>query len=234
MQPKLYEYSVCPFCCKVKAMLAFKGAAYESIEVHPLNKKEIAFSENYRKVPIYIDSEGKQINDSTVIMKHIDQEFPDTRYFTDSDGEKKWLSWSETLVQGLPVVIYNNLGNSLKGFNYITRVGKFSWWQRTVIKYSGAFVMTLVAKKIAKRLNIEDASAFLIQKGREWAAGLEGQPFIGGAQPNGADIAVFGIINSVSNLNAGDILKENKVFWDWYERMQAACQSRRIQTVASL
>lgn len=225
MQPKLYEYSVCPFCCKVKAMLAFKKVEFESIEVHPLNKKEIAFSEDYRKVPIYIDSSGKQVNDSTVIMQHIDREFPGTRFFTESEEEKKWLAWSETLVQGLPTVIYNNFGNSLKGFSYITRVGRFSWWQRTVIKYSGAFVMTLVAKKIAKRLSIEDPAAFLTAKGKEWTDGLAGKSFISGSQPCGADIAVFGIIRSVWDLNAGEILKSNTLFEKWYQRMESASLS---------
>lgn len=221
MQPKLYEYSVCPFCCKVKAILALKNISYDSIEVHPLNKKELDFSPEYRKVPIYIDSQGKQVNDSNVIMRHIDKEFPETQYFTDSELEHKWMNWSESLVQGLPTVIYNNLGNSLKGFNYITRAGKFSWWQRRVIKYSGAFVMTMVAKKIAKRQNIDNPEQFLRDKAAEWTDGLGAKAFIEGDTPNGADIAVYGIIKSVEDLNAGDMLKTSKPFWDWFERMEA-------------
>ena len=48
---KLFQYHNCPFCCKVRAFLDYYGIEYEKVEVNPLLKTEIKFSE-YRKVPI--------------------------------------------------------------------------------------------------------------------------------------------------------------------------------------
>jgi len=235
MKPKLYQYAVCPFCHKVSSALQYKGVAFEAIEVHPLNKKEISFSTDYRAVPIYIDSSGKQVNDSTPIMRWIDEEFPGPRIFkqdpTAAKRDEVWLAWSEKLVKGLPTGIYNNLFNSLSAFNYITKIGKFSWSQKLTIKYMGAFVMTLVAKKIRKREEIDDPNAFLKRMAEEWANGLSGKPYMGGEEPSASDIAVFGITRSVAELKAGKLLESNAAFGAWVGRMKASLSSKAVLSV---
>lgn len=224
MKPKLYKYAACPFCNKVAALLAYKGVDYEGIEVHPLKKAEIAFSTDYRAVPIYIDGSGKQINDSTPIMRHIDAEFPQNKVFRENVTEKawedQWLAWSEKLVQALPTVVYDTFPNSWDAFNYITKVGKFGWWDRQMVRLSGAFVMTLVSKKIRKRLQIENPTAFLSQMITEWSGkALSGNPYCGGQEPNAADIAVFGISKTVAELSAGKLFAQDAAFSAWYSRM---------------
>ncbi|MDP3919266.1 MAG: glutathione S-transferase N-terminal domain-containing protein [Candidatus Omnitrophota bacterium] len=226
MKPKLYQYAACPFCNKVTSILAYKKVDFDVVEVHPLNKKEIAFSTDYRAVPIYIDSKGQQVNDSTAIMKHIDEEFPSSAVFATEaekkEQEEKWLAWSEKLVRGLPTVVYDNLLDSIKAFDYITKTGKFSWVQSRLIKYSGAFVMTLVAKKIRTREAIEDPQAFLEKKTQEWAEGLKGKKFMAGETPGAADLAVFGICRAVGELKAAKTFEKNQDFWTWLERMKGA------------
>lgn len=223
MKPKLYQYAACPFCSKVAALLTYKKVDYETIEVNPLNNKEIAFSKEYTKVPIYIDSKGQQVNDSAQIMKHVDREFPEPLVFKTNSPEKeeeeKWLAWSENYVQALPTLIYENFFKSLKAFHYITRVGNFSWFSRRMVKYSGALAMTLVAKKLKAKLNIQDPKALLTQKIQEWTQGLNNKDWMGGLAPNASDIAVFGISRIVHELPAGKALKENPKFSQWMNRM---------------
>lgn len=60
MKVKLFQYHNCPFCCKVRAFLDYYGIEYEKVEVNPLLKKEIKFSE-YRKVPIAM-VDGQQVH----------------------------------------------------------------------------------------------------------------------------------------------------------------------------
>ena len=236
-KPKLYQYTACPFCSKVRTMLEFKGVDYEAIEVHPLNKKELDFSPDYRKVPVYIDSQGQQVNDSTPIMQHIDQEFEGRTAFcsdtADKEREQTWLDWSQGLVKGLPTVIYDTVGNAIKSFDYITKVGQFSWFQKRMIKYSGAFIMTMVAGKIKKREGIDDPTQFVRTKAEELVTGLENQAFLGGAAPNGADLAIYGIVQSVAGLNAGDIFDENAEFKAWCQRMKEVLENNpKLQPAA--
>lgn len=56
---ELYSYAICPFCERTKALLDYLGLRYSSIEVNPLTKSEIAFSVDYKKVPIavFLDNE---------------------------------------------------------------------------------------------------------------------------------------------------------------------------------
>jgi len=223
-KPKLFQYAVCPFCCKVEALLNYKNVPYEAVEVHPLNKKEIRFSPDYKKVPIYIDSNGKQVNDSTPIMRHIDKEYPEKRVFEQNpvakEKEDEWLKWSdEVLVKALPPVIYQKFGDAVKAFEYITKVGKFSCFQKFYIKYSGAVAMTMVAKKSAKRQNITEPEQHLRETLKDWEKALEGSPFLGGIKPNGADLAVYGILKSISNLPGFSIIEENTKVIDWYHKL---------------
>jgi len=234
VKPKLYQYAACPFCSKVTSLLAYKNLEYDVVEVNPLNNNEIAFSADYKKVPIFIDSDGKQFNDSNVIMKHIDETYPEKPVFTaNSTEDEKWLAWSEKYVNGLPTVIYEKLGDSIAAFDYIRKVGNFNWMQRQMIKYSGAFVMTLVAKKIKKREGIEDPTTFLKSQIQEWTTGLAGRDFMGGDKPSVADIAVFGISRAVGTLKAGVSFKEDALFWSWLER-QGPRPQRSLQPPISL
>ncbi len=222
-KPSLYQYEVCPFCWKVKAALAYKKVDYKTVEVHPLNKKEISFSSSYKKVPIYVDSEGRQVNDSTPIMRHIDREFKGPS-FVPSDSskqaeDKKFLEWSDRYVKVLPPLIYQNFGDALKAFDYITNVGSFSWFQKRTIKYSGAAVMTMVAKKSAKRQEIENPTEHFLNKLEEFEKMLGESPFLGGDKPMTADLSIFGVTMSLLNLPAFDLISEKKSFHSWMERV---------------
>ena len=79
--------------------------------------------------------------------------------------------------------------------------------------------MTLVAKKIKTREGIENPDLFLKQKTQEWADGLGSRKFMGGDVPNGADIAVYGITESVTGLRAGDLFRQNTVYAAWMDRI---------------
>ncbi|KAL1434968.1 hypothetical protein MTO96_011325 [Rhipicephalus appendiculatus] len=66
----MYQYQTCPFCCKVRAFLDFYGIPYNVIEVDPVLRQQLKFSD-YKKVPILLVEEAGncwQINDSTVII----------------------------------------------------------------------------------------------------------------------------------------------------------------------
>ena len=226
MKSTLYQYAVCPFCLKVKAGLALKGADYEAVEVHPLNKKEIAFSPDYRRVPIYVDGKGKQVNESTDILRHLDEEFGGEPLVHGDEKEKKWLDWSERYVKALPPAIYDTFPNALKAFAYITKEGKFSWVQKRIIKFSGAAVMTMVAKKSRKKQGIEDPTEFVKKMAAEWEEGLSNNAFMGGDKPNAADVSVYGYSKSLAGLPAEEALRQVPGFWAWYGRMAEKTATR--------
>ncbi|XP_011502498.1 PREDICTED: prostaglandin E synthase 2 isoform X2 [Ceratosolen solmsi marchali] len=70
LQLTLFQYQSCPFCCKVRVLLDYYGLSYDVVEVDPVFRQEISWS-NYRKVPILlvkIDREYQILTDSSMIV----------------------------------------------------------------------------------------------------------------------------------------------------------------------
>ncbi|GLV43812.1 Suppressor of ref(2)P sterility [Carabus blaptoides fortunei] len=67
----LYQYQTCPFCCKVRVFLDYYGISYDVVEVDPVLRQSIQWSQ-YKKVPILLaelnDGCQQQLNDSTMII----------------------------------------------------------------------------------------------------------------------------------------------------------------------
>jgi len=76
---RLYDFPDCPFCQKVRVVLAEKDLEYERVHVD-LHKGEQRTPEflklnPYGKVPVLID-EDVVIYDSTIINEYLDEEYP--------------------------------------------------------------------------------------------------------------------------------------------------------------
>jgi len=90
---KLYDYPDCPFCQKVRVVLAEKGLDYEKVFVD-LRKQEQKTPEflrmnPYGKVPVLVD-EDAVIYDSTIINEYLEDEYPLPRLMPeDSQGRAR-------------------------------------------------------------------------------------------------------------------------------------------------
>jgi microsomal prostaglandin-E synthase 2 len=221
---KLYQYEVCPFCCKVRSVLDFKKIPYETVEVNPLGKQEIAFSTDYKKVPILVDN-GKVVTESNDIIRYLDENYPKNPVFSENSNDKikqeEWLQYADSeLVIILPPNIYGNFRESLSSFDYITNHTKFSKPKRVMIKFMGAFVMTMVAKKKMKEREITDPRKSLRKTLLKWEEALGSKDFMGGNKPDVSDLACMGILQSVHGLKIWDFIAEQKPIADWYQRVE--------------
>ncbi len=90
---KLYDYPDCPFCQKVRVVLAEKDLEYEKIFVD-LRKQEQKSPDflrlnPYGKVPVLVD-EDEVIYDSTIINEYLEEEYPLPRLMPeDSQGRAR-------------------------------------------------------------------------------------------------------------------------------------------------
>ena len=84
----LYQYEVCPWCCKVKAVLDFYDIPYKVVEVHPMYKKELKRVSSHKKVPVLF-FDDVQVNESDDM--DAEPEVPSaavTRDFCDTSDEE--------------------------------------------------------------------------------------------------------------------------------------------------
>ncbi|MGD0950366.1 MAG: glutathione S-transferase family protein [Candidatus Binatia bacterium] len=76
---RLYDYPDCPFCQKVRVVLAEKDLEYERVHVdlHKGEQKSPEFLKlnPYGKVPVLVD-EDTVVYDSTIINEYLDEEYP--------------------------------------------------------------------------------------------------------------------------------------------------------------
>ena len=156
----LYQYAPCPFCNKVRTFMDYHRIPYKKVEVEPLRKRQMAFSE-YKKVPVLIAG-GEQINDSGLILKRLAQYVQANagpHYQTPTAEEQTWIQWvDDRLVHLLPANIYRTPSESLQSFDYLLNSSfHFSASERVLARYSGAVVMYLLCKfKLNKKYGIQD------------------------------------------------------------------------------
>ncbi|KAL5730844.1 prostaglandin-E synthase [Ranunculus cassubicifolius] len=225
----LYQYEACPFCNKVKAFLDYYDIPYKVVEVNPISKKEIKWSE-YKKVPILV-ADGENLFDSSDIINSLSRKIhPDYSVGDDDTEENKWRKWVDShLVHMLSPNIYRSPSEALESFDYITSHGNFSLMEKITAKYAGAAAMYFVSKKLKKRHNITDERASLYEAAETWVNALNGRQFLGGSKPNLADLAVFGVLRPIRYLRSGKDMVEHTQIGEWYTRMEGVVgESSRI------
>ena len=135
----LYQYKICPFCCKTKAIMKYASIPYAAVEVNPLTKAELKAlstslgekptkeSPSYLKVPVAVFHSGLgaaplRVNGSTTIVSSLSSlpEFSSLRsaYLSSSGSTSRsfddataqsWLTWCD---DSLSVKIYPVLTQS--------------------------------------------------------------------------------------------------------------------------
>lgn len=275
LQLTLFQYQTCPFCCKVRALLDYRGYSYNIVEVNSIWRTQIKWSK-YKKVPILVcngtdinNDDYVQMNDSSVIISIMEShlldqsqklskllsyfpaiestnekgktiyDYPNKYFIMFEDApvygtpeymkkERKWRAWvDETLVHTLSPNVYRTPSEALQAFNYFSQVGEweanFSFFDRLVVIYVGAIAMYFVGKILKKRHNLnEDVRLSLYEACREWVKSLENQPFMGGEEPNLADLSAYGVLSSIEGCTAfQDSLQQTDIGL-WYFRVKKA------------
>ena len=217
--PTMYCFETCPFCFKVKAILGSRGIEYSKVEVDPTFKTQLKWSD-WGKVPVFIDVDGTQVNDSNAIVHYIDEKGPNSFPREGEDLEQdRWMDFSnQVLGKSIVAVIYTSYRSSLQALDYVTKVDNFSLGARLVNKWLGAVIMRMVGKSRANMFDLEPRENLQFQLD-EMSTGINGD-FFGEGEPNGADYANFGILRSMQGLNGFDIVESHPVVSGWYSRMQ--------------
>ncbi|POM73587.1 Prostaglandin E synthase [Phytophthora palmivora] len=222
----LYQYEPCPYCCKVKAVLDYLKIPYEVVEVNPLTKKETKAFTDYRKVPV-IRIDDEVVVDSSVIISRLRELVvapKDSQLDEEAlEEEEKWRQWvDQKLILLTPPNIYRTVPEALQAFDYCLTEGKFTPMERRMSKYAGAVVMYLIAKRSKKKYNIDDERQALYTALDSWVDAIgDKRPFLGGEEPNMADLSVFGVLRAMHGLDTyNDMMRETNIE-PWFTRMTA-------------
>ena len=217
--PTMYCFETCPFCFKVKALLGSRGIEYSKVEVDPTFKTQLKWSQ-WGKVPVFLDVDGTQVNDSNHILHYIDSNGSGSFPRMGEDPEQdRWMDFSNNILgKSIVAVIYTSYRSSVQALDYVTRVDNFSFGSRLINKWLGGLIMRMVGKSRAKMFALPPRENLQHQLDI-MSEGIQGD-FFGEEEPNGADFANFGILRSMQGLNGFDIVEGHQVVSGWYDRMQ--------------
>lgn len=227
----LYQYRICPYCNKVKALFDFLGIEYEAIEVNPLGKPEMRkLGHHFKTVPVMVHrgKGGKEtrIGDSSEIYSYVLERSLDTNAISviSSDVDK---NWSRLVDEKLAVLLFPNIsrtfGESFRAFRYVHDVPSFSVATQYKSRFVGAFAMWAFARrKVMRKHNIEDEREALRNALEIFGSELSRSPYLSGIdKPGVADVAAFGCLRAIEDVPSfGDIIAINKDVAVWYGRMQ--------------
>ncbi|XP_045324177.1 prostaglandin E synthase 2 isoform X1 [Leopardus geoffroyi] len=139
--------------------------------------------------------------------------------------EMKWRQWADDwLVHLISPNVYRTPAEALASFDYIVREGKFGTVEGAVAKYMGAAAMYLISKRLKSRHHLQDdVREDLYEAANKWVAAVgKDRPFMGGQQPNLADLAVYGVLRVMEGLEAFDDLMRHTHIQPWYLRVEKA------------
>src|SRR5207253_9474262 len=73
----LYDADRCPFCARVRIVLAEKGLAYETVVIDLDNRPDWLYEKNpVGTVPV-LEEDGFVLPESAVIMEYLDERYPE-------------------------------------------------------------------------------------------------------------------------------------------------------------
>lgn len=248
----LYQYEVCPFCCKVKAVLDYYGVPYRVIEVSPLTKRQLkAGAPGHTKVPVAL-IDGETLADSSAIISRIaasakaagkggkgdaNASSPPSRggwlrgargpAAADADKDTAWRRWVDgRLVKVVTINIYSTGREAWQTFDYITSAGDFGGIvEKTASRVVGAGMMYAIGGRLAKKYGItQPPRDALASVATEWVEGaLDGGEYAGGATPSLADLSAFGVWRAVKGTDTfTEAMAGAPALAAWYGRMEGA------------
>jgi glutathione S-transferase len=84
----LYDAARCPFCARVRIVLAEKGLSYETVEIDLADRPAWLYDLNPAgKVPV-LDEDGWILPESAVIDEYLNERYPERPLWPDDPGER--------------------------------------------------------------------------------------------------------------------------------------------------
>jgi glutathione S-transferase len=236
----LYQFSLCPFCHKVRAGLELKGVTYSVVEVNPRSKAELSAlpPEAPRKVPVLV-VDGEVLWDSTEILRALDRLFPsgptirpaDAAQRARADEQEDWVD--EELIKALPTVLYGTLQEASKAAAVVARSSKLSKTQSLGVMVGGSAVMYLVAKRILKKSGRKDGHAWVAENLDRIEGWLGEQAYLGGSSLSIADVAAYGAFQCVVEFPVFARIQARPRLRAWLGRMDAQRRGAKSQAVST-
>lgn len=150
--------------------------------------------------------------------------------------ETKWREWTDSyFIHLISPNLYRSLGESYNACSYHISLGQLNGtWAGVVGKYFGPFGMWMIGKAVKKKYNVSsDVRQDLYAACQRITMGLGTKKFLGGDEPNLADISLYGIMSIMENQQVFADLEKNTKVMKWYKRTKRMVEKHNMQDLRS-
>lgn len=190
----LHQFEISPFCQKVAKALRHKGVEFSTVDYNGLASTKAQMLSKVGKVPV-LDIHGKRIQDSTKIVRYLDEAYPNLPRLYPLDPLEKaqvelWEDWSDELLYWFEVNYRANDPSALDEAVNMAMIG-CSAYERPFVKPSlkMALKMQLLFQGLG-RMAKEDIDAEFLRHLDRIDLVLSKTGWLVGTQKNIADMSV--------------------------------------------
>ncbi len=227
--PELYMLNSCPFCWKVRGMLDILGIEHEKVAVNPMKaKKTLPSAPEWTKTPVWRETDGEIIVDSTPIMQFIDEKYNDGALWKASDEARRdhWLEWLDSKMSKATIpILYGSLFSALRTTRRVAKMEKFGFFSRQIYAWAGFPIMWgFIARKRVKNDGRKPKQLWHDLLDEFLSAFTDGN-FFGGESPDMIDLVAFGYVSSIEPYPQFSQVADHKAGMIWFKAMKEASKA---------
>ena len=196
LRPKMHMLHTCPFCWKVRSIAEHLDVDYQKVQVNAMRtKKELKFAGGWGKVPVWTESDGEVVVDSTPIMKHIDATYNDGALWSSDDEVRrdKWIEWVDTKMSKATIpILYGSLSSALKTTTRVSKLETFGFFSKRLYAWAGFPIMWGFIARSRVKKDGRTPKQLWHDLLTEFTNEMGDAQFFGGQTPDLVDLAAFG------------------------------------------
>ena len=224
VKPKMHMLHTCPFCWKVRSISEHLGVDYQKVQVNAMRtKKELKFAGDWGKVPVWTESDGEVIVDSTPIMKHIDSTYNDGKLWASEDEARRdqWLEWVDSKMSKATIpILYGSLSSALKTTTRVSKLETFGFFSKRIYAWAGFPIMWGIIARSRVKKDGRTPKQLWHDLLTEFTDEMGDAKFFGGGAPDLVDLAAFGYMRSISPFPQFSQLEDHEKGMAWYRRIE--------------
>ena len=229
VKPKMHMLHTCPFCWKVRSISEHLGVDYQKVQVNAMRtKKELKFAGDWGKVPVWTESDGEVIVDSTPIMKHIDSTYNDGKLWASEDEARRdqWLEWVDSKMSKATIpILYGSLSSALKTTTRVSKLETFGFFSKRIYAWAGFPIMWGIIARSRVKKDGRTPKQLWHDLLTEFTDEMGDAKFFGGGAPDLVDLAAFGYMRSISPFPQFSQLEDHEKGMAWYRRIEGTLKS---------
>jgi len=209
----------------VRSIAEHLDVDYQKVQVNAMRtKKELKFAGDWGKVPVWTESDGEVVVDSTPIMKHIDAIYNDGALWSSDDEVRrdKWIEWVDTKMSKATIpILYGSLSSALKTTTRVSKLETFGFFSKRLYAWAGFPIMWGFIARSRVKKDGRTPKQLWHDLLTEFTDEMGDAQFFGGQNPDLVDLAAFGYMRSISPFPQFSQLEDHEKGMAWYHRIES-------------